>query len=226
MRPCGPVPATPSRSTCHCEARRRARGLAKRRPPGTRVFEAGAGAGACGAGLAAGAAGAAAGWAGAAAAPLSARACSMADASSPAASSTPITVLTGTDAAPAGTTMRPSTPACSALISTMAFSVSISASASPTATASPSFLSHWCSVPPEVSAATEGSLIRCATLFVLLFGAGQVRPVGGGVVVFDQFQHVPFGVAEERQPGAGPDFHRGGLAVEHDALGFQIAHQA
>ena len=63
-----------------------------------------------------------------------------------------------------GTTMRPSTPACSALISTMAFSVSISASASPTATVSPSCLSHWYRLPPEVSAATEGSLMRYATL--------------------------------------------------------------
>ena len=79
----------------------------------------------------------------------------MAEASSPSASSTPSTVFTGTDAAPAATTMRPSTPACSALISTMAFSVSISASASPTATVSPSCLSHWYRLPPEVSAATE-----------------------------------------------------------------------
>jgi hypothetical protein len=68
---------------------------------------------------------------------------------------TPINVPTGT-VSPARTMIRAKIPAAAASISTVAFSVSISAMAWPFATGSPSFISHRASSPSVMSKPKAG----------------------------------------------------------------------
>ena len=82
------------------------------------------------------------------------KACTSA-AASPAASSTAMGAPTSTSW-PAGTSHWPITPALSALISTMALSVSTSARQSPAAIGSPSFFDHAAKVAWVALAATSG----------------------------------------------------------------------
>ena len=98
---------------------------------------AGIGASAAGAGGASGGDGAGAAWS------IS----SIAEASSPSARITATGVLTATPSVPSGTRILPSTPSSTASSSMVALSVSISARTSPLSTVSPSFFSHFASVP-------------------------------------------------------------------------------
>src|SRR5208283_687444 len=132
MRPCGPVPVMAARARPASFAIRRASGEAKMRGPRSPLRSIGA------AVTAAVTAGAASG-----VFSLAGRGPLATDfASSPSPAIKPMTLLTGTSAVPAGTTIFASTPSSMASTSMVALSVSISASTSPGLILSPSFFSQ------------------------------------------------------------------------------------
>src|SRR5208283_133237 len=132
MRPCGPVPVMAARARPASFAIRRASGEAKTRGPRSPLRSIGA------AETAVVTAGAASG-----VFSLAGRGPLATDfASSPSPAIKPMTLLTGTSAVPAGTTIFASTPSSMASTSMVALSVSISASTSPGLILSPSFFSQ------------------------------------------------------------------------------------
>ena len=70
-----------------------------------------------------------------------------------------MTVPTFTPSVPSGTTSLPTTPSSTASNSIVALSVSISAMRSPALTESPSFTSHFASVPSSIVGDSAGILI-------------------------------------------------------------------
>jgi len=146
MRPPGPVPSMPCRSTPRSAATLRASGEDFRRSPSCAL-----GAGAVDL-AAAGSAGAATGLASCAspAPTFAAFGAALAGAFSPGSPITPMGSPTGADS-PACTMIWVSTPLAKASISMATLSVSISAMGSPFVTGSPSFLSHRRILPSSMS---------------------------------------------------------------------------
>ncbi len=152
MRPFGPEPLTPARSTPLSAAIRLASGLATTRSP----FAAGAAAGAAtGPGAATGTGAAVADGAGSAA--LAAGTGALASSSSPAIVA--ITVPTFTPSLPSATSIDTTVPSSTASNSIVALSVSISAMMSPDKTLSPTLISHFASVPSSIVGERAGILI-------------------------------------------------------------------
>ncbi len=154
MRPLGPEPVSVARSMLFSAAIRRASGLAFTRSP-LSAFGAGAAGVGAGAALAASGAGAATG----AAATGAAFGAGAASALSPSAISVAMTVPTFTLSVPSATRIFPITPSSTASNSIVALSVSISAIRSPDLTVSPSFTSHFASVPSSIVGERAGILI-------------------------------------------------------------------
>ena len=148
MRPWGPEPLSADRSRPLSAAIRRARGEAKMRIPSDAADAAGA--------VECSVVGVASSAETAVAAALSPASSAGADdstaseASSPSSSKTAIRALTLTPSLPSGTMILPIVPSSTASNSMVALSVSISAIISPEETISPSFTSHFASVPSSI----------------------------------------------------------------------------
>ena len=170
MRPFGPEPVTPARSTPLSAAMRRASGLALTREPAAAAGWAGAGVG-VGAGALAAGVGAGAG----AGVGLGAGAAAADETSSPSPAITAITVPTFTLSVPSATRIFPITPSSTASNSIVALSVSISASRSPDFTVSPSLTSHLASVPSSMVGESAGILISIP-MKVPVVGPGVACP--------------------------------------------------
>jgi LPS-assembly protein len=208
IRPFGPVPASPAKSTPRSPASFRTNGLAKTRPPGRECPfagpappvdaggpDAGETVGAAGAGGPAGCGGlASAGEAadsGETAADAGCRDAACAEPPSAASTSASLSPAARSTAigspidavSPSPTTRRPTTPASSAAYSTSAFSVSISASGVPTLTLSPAETSHRERAASVAPAKTLG--IRTTTAMTAApprkRGAGPAGEISAGL---------------------------------------------
>ena len=158
MRPCGPLPVSPSSAMPLFAAMRRANGVAKiRLLVSATLVCATAGVSFTKAGVLAGVlAGVSAGAAGASSAAAVTGVAEIVSTASPASAKIAITVPTATFSLPASTRICATTPSSIDSTSMVALSVSISAITSPECTVSPTAISHFATVPSVIVGESAG----------------------------------------------------------------------